>query len=137
MPRMGVGRKFNYNHLVMQNLVRYFLKKDLSSPNQVQRLVLVADENRTKESIQIPLDESIDLSTKGAGFDITFVASGGNDEWGEPCLNFPSEAMNAFYYAANIWASDDYLHGTHYNSSLLGGFGIHKYFRLFWGIFRL
>jgi len=71
----------------------------------VQRLVLIADENPTKQSIQIPLDESIDLSTKGAGFDITYVASGGNDEWGEPCLSFPSEAMNAFNYAANIWAS--------------------------------
>ncbi len=71
----------------------------------VQRLVLVADENQTKQTVQIPLDESIDLSTKGAGFNITYVASGGNDEWGEPCLSFPGEAMNTFNYAANIWAS--------------------------------
>jgi fibronectin type 3 domain-containing protein len=71
----------------------------------VQRLVLVADENPTKQSVQIPLDENIDLSTKGVGFNITYVASGGYDEWGEPCLSFPSQAMNAFNYAANIWAS--------------------------------
>lgn len=82
-----------------------FSEEGFITSEPVQRLVLVADENPTKQSVQIPLDENIDLSTKGAGFDITYVTSGGNDEWGEPCLSFPSEAMNAFNYAANIWAS--------------------------------
>ena len=71
----------------------------------VQRLVLVADENPTKQSAQIPLDQNIDLSVKGASFDITYVSAGGSDRWGEQCLAFPIDAMTAFNYAANIWAA--------------------------------
>lgn len=71
----------------------------------VPRLVLVADENPTKQSIHIPLDQSIDLSVKGSSFDITYVASGYTDKWGVPCLEFPTAAKNAFSYAADIWAA--------------------------------
>ena len=71
----------------------------------IPRLVLVADENQTKQSVQIPLDESIDLSVKGSSFDITYVPAGEEDEWGEVCLSFPESAKTAFNYAANIWAA--------------------------------
>lgn len=72
----------------------------------IQRLVLVADENLAKQSVQIPLDQNVDLSVKGASFEITFVNAGGTDNWGEPCLAFPANAMTAFNYATNIWASN-------------------------------
>ena len=101
----GGGSEFQIQPSGYTELGPTFSEEGFIISEPVKRLVLVADENPTKQSVQIPLDENLDLSTKGAGFDITFVASGGNDEWGEPCLSFPSEAMNAFNYAANIWAS--------------------------------
>jgi hypothetical protein len=72
----------------------------------IPRLVLVADENPTKQSIQIPLDQSIDLSVKGSSFEITYVPAGETDAWGKVvCLSFPESAKTAFNYAANIWAT--------------------------------
>ena len=71
----------------------------------VQRLVLVADENPTKNSISIPFDQNIDLSVKGSNFEITYINAGGVDRWGEQCLAFPNDALTAFNYAANIWAA--------------------------------
>jgi fibronectin type 3 domain-containing protein len=72
----------------------------------IPRLVLVADENQTKQSVRIPLDESIDLSVKGSSFEITYVPAGEKDVWGEVvCLPFPESAKTAFNYAANIWAA--------------------------------
>jgi hypothetical protein len=71
----------------------------------IPRLVLVADENPTKQSIHIPLDQSIDLSVKGSSFDITYVPAGGKDFDNKTCLTFPDQAKLPFRYAADIWAS--------------------------------
>ncbi|MDO9085086.1 MAG: hypothetical protein Q7U53_02660 [Anaerolineaceae bacterium] len=71
----------------------------------IPRLVLVADENPTKQSVQIPLDQSIDLSVKGSSFEITYVDGGKTDAWGVECLSFPESAKTAFNYAASIWAA--------------------------------
>ena len=43
--------------------------------------------------------------TATSSFEITYIASGGSDLWGEPCYTFPEEAKAAFNAAADIWAN--------------------------------
>lgn len=43
--------------------------------------------------------------TATSSFEITYIANGGSDLWGEPCYTFPEEAKAAFNAAADIWAN--------------------------------
>jgi len=40
-----------------------------------------------------------------ATFNISYIADGGFDLWGEPCYSFPENAKSAFQAAAAIWGS--------------------------------
>jgi VCBS repeat-containing protein len=79
----------------------------LTAYNAVPVLVLVDDPNPAMQGIKIPeVDKGGDFDAPGATFQFTYVAAGGIDNWGEPCMTFPESAKTAFNAAAAIWADE-------------------------------
>ena len=91
------------------------LKPQLSSDgltlyDAVKPLVIVADSNPAMQDLKFPADAELaatlaDPEAANATFSITYVAAGGTDRWGEPCLTFPAAAKTAFNKAAEIWSN--------------------------------
>ncbi|WP_045212887.1 fibronectin type III domain-containing protein [Desulfonatronovibrio magnus] len=74
--------------------------------NAGKPVALIADPNPDRVRISIPAREksSIELSAM-ASFQITYLAEGEEDLWGEPCYDFPDNARTALDRAAEIWGT--------------------------------
>jgi hypothetical protein len=71
-------------------------------------VALVIDPNPAAKRMRIPppLAALSALPEKAiATFQITYVANGGTDPWGEPCYTFPDGAKAAFNAAAAVWGN--------------------------------
>jgi len=78
--------------------------------NAVPPLIMVADPNPGMKDIRVAQEQEVQdaingVTKAGATFQITYVAAGGTDNWGEPCYEFPAAAKSAFNAAAAIWAN--------------------------------
>lgn len=55
--------------------------------------------------IPLPPEYSMDPSTATSTLNISYIAGGSTDKWGEPCSTFPTQARTVFTAAANVWAN--------------------------------
>lgn len=74
--------------------------------NGVAPLVMVVDHNPAMQGIKIPglkgRDALAAVDAAASTFSIIYIAAGGTDLWGEPCLAFPEAAKTAFDAGAAI-----------------------------------
>jgi len=81
----------------------------LTAYGAVQPLIVIADPNPEMQGIKTGAQTAAHALTVPEAavstYSITYVAAGGTDLWGEPCLAFPSAAQTAFNAAAAIWAN--------------------------------
>ncbi|MCI5145120.1 MAG: hypothetical protein D3923_06215, partial [Candidatus Electrothrix sp. AR3] len=68
-------------------------------------LVLDPTPAASPRRIPAPINLAMAQQTATASFDITYIANGGTDKWGEPCFTFPEEAKTALEAATSIWAN--------------------------------
>ncbi len=90
------------------------LRADAAAPPQPETapgrpVILRIDPNAYSYHLPPPPEFSA-LHIQSATFNVQFLTAGQTDPFGQPCLNWPDNAKNAYLYAASIWASQ--IHST-------------------------